>query len=180
MRAAKGGDVAAVKLLLEHGALVDLPNKDGVTPLMVAAGLGHGANPTRGRYKTDGEARECSALLIAAGAGLNGRARGQITALHSAAMQGWDETLKLLVEKGAELEAPDAKGLTPDRLRRRPLRTGVSVAGTAAAPADDRAAARLRHGSHGAATEGNAGAKTPTGSRNRCCALDGFGAVKAE
>jgi len=28
-------------------------------------------------------------------------------------MQGWDETLKLLVVKGAELEAPDAKGLTP-------------------------------------------------------------------
>ncbi len=53
------------------------------------------------------------ALLIAAGAGLNGRAAQQITALHSAAMQGWDETLKLLVEKGAELEAPDAKGLTP-------------------------------------------------------------------
>jgi uncharacterized protein len=113
MRAAKGGDVPALKLLLEYKALVDLPNEDGVTPLMVAAGMGHGANPTRGRYKTDAEAAECSRLLVEAGAGINGHSRAQLTALHSAAMQGWDETLKLLVAKGAELEAPDAKGLTP-------------------------------------------------------------------
>ena len=113
MRAAKGGDVAAVKLLLEYKALVDLPNEDGVTPMMVAAGMGHGANPTRGRYKTDAEAEECTRLLVEAGADVNGRARGQLTALHSAAMQGWDATLKLLVAKGAALEAPDSKGLTP-------------------------------------------------------------------
>jgi len=113
LRAAKGGDVAAVKLLLEHHARVDLPNDEGVTPLMVAAGMGHGANPTRGRYKTDAEGAECARLLIEAGADINGRARNQLTALHSAAMHGWDETLKLLVSKGAELEAPDAKGLTP-------------------------------------------------------------------
>jgi ankyrin repeat protein len=113
LRAAKGGDIPAVKLLLEYRALVDLPNEDGVTPLMVAAGMGHGANPTRGRYKTDAEAAECSRLLIAAGAAINGRARGQLTALHSAAMQGWDGTLKVLVEQGAELEAEESKGLTP-------------------------------------------------------------------
>jgi ankyrin repeat protein len=113
LRAAKGGDIPAVKLLLEYKALVDLPNEDGVTPLMVAAGMGHGANPTRGRYKTDAEAAECSRLLIAAGAAINGRARGQLTALHSAAMQGWDGTLKVLVDQGAELEAEESKGLTP-------------------------------------------------------------------
>jgi ankyrin repeat protein len=81
--------------------------------MMVAAGMGHGANPTRGRYKTDAEAEECTRLLVEAGADVNGRARGQLTALHSAAMQGWDATLKLLVAKGAALEAPDSKGLTP-------------------------------------------------------------------
>jgi ankyrin repeat protein len=113
MRAAKGGDVAALKLLLEYKANVDLPNEEGVTPLMVAAGMGHGANPTRGRYKTDADGAECAKLLLDAGANINGRARGQLTALHSAAMQGWDDTLKLLVARGAELEAPDARGLTP-------------------------------------------------------------------
>jgi hypothetical protein len=113
MRAAKGGDIPAVKLLLEYKALVDLSNEDGATPVMVAAGMGQGANPTRGRFKTDAEGAECARLLLEAGANINGRARGQLTALHSAAMQGWDETLKLLVVKGAELEAPDAKGLTP-------------------------------------------------------------------
>jgi ankyrin repeat protein len=113
MRAAKGGDVAAVKLLLQYQAKVDLPNEEGVTPMMVAAGMGQSSNPTRGRYKTDAEAAECTRLLVEAGASVNGRARSQLTAMHSAAMQGWDETLKLLVSRGAELEAPDAKGLTP-------------------------------------------------------------------
>ena len=113
MRAAKGGDVAAVKLLLEHKAMVELPNEDGVTPLMVAAGMGHGANPTRGRYKTDAEADECVRLLAEAGGQINARARGQRTALHAAAAHGWTETVKLLVAKGADLEAEDAAGLTP-------------------------------------------------------------------
>ncbi|MEP7313718.1 MAG: ankyrin repeat domain-containing protein, partial [Pseudomonadota bacterium] len=113
MRAAKGGDVAAVKLLLEHKAMVELPNEDGITPLMVAAGMGHGANPTRGRYKTDAEAAECVRLLVEAGGQVNARSRPQRTALHSAAAHGWTETVKLLVAKGADVEAVDSTGLTP-------------------------------------------------------------------
>ena len=113
MRAAKGGDAEAVKLLLAHKALVDLPSEEGITPLMVAAGMGHGANPTRGRYKTDADAVECVRLLEAAGAGINGRNRTKQTALHSAAAHGWSETVKFLVAKGAELEAEEAQGLTP-------------------------------------------------------------------
>ena len=113
MRAAKGGDVPSVKLLLQHHALVDLPSEEGITPLMVAAGMGHGANPTRGRYKTDAEAAECVRLLQEAGAAVNGRNRTKGTALHSAAAHGWSDTVKLLVAKGAELEAEDVQGLTP-------------------------------------------------------------------
>ena len=37
-RAARAGDVPFVELLLQHGALVDLPNNQGVTPFMAAAG----------------------------------------------------------------------------------------------------------------------------------------------
>ena len=35
---------------------------------MIAAGMGHGANPTRGRYKTDADALACARLLADAGA----------------------------------------------------------------------------------------------------------------
>ncbi len=112
MRAAKGGDVPALKLLLEYKANVDLPNEEGVTPMMVAAGMGQGANPTRGRYKTDADAAECTKLLLEAGADINGRAG----AAHRAPQRG-DAGLGRDAEaaggQGAELEAPDAKGLTP-------------------------------------------------------------------
>ncbi len=45
LRAAISVDKDAVALLLAHGALPDLPNVMGVTPLMAAAGIG----ATRGR-----------------------------------------------------------------------------------------------------------------------------------
>ena len=113
LRAAKGGDVEAVKLLLRYHANVELPTEDGITPLMAAAGMGHGANPTRGRYKTDAQGAECSRLLIEAGGKVNERARNRRTALHAAAQHGWNDTVKLLMASGAELEAEDATGLTP-------------------------------------------------------------------
>src|SRR5687768_18052402 len=40
LRAAQTFDNDVVRLLLEHGALVDLPNASGVTPFMSAAGIG--------------------------------------------------------------------------------------------------------------------------------------------
>ena len=40
LRAAQTFDNDVVRALLEHGALVDLPNASGVTPFMAAAGIG--------------------------------------------------------------------------------------------------------------------------------------------
>ncbi len=111
--AAKVGDVDSVKLLLEYHALVNLPNSEGVTPLMAAAGMGQGFNPTRGRYKTDAQAAECVRLLQAAGGGITARADDGMTALHAAAKLGWDDTVKLLVADGADLQATDRIGLRP-------------------------------------------------------------------
>ena len=37
----------AVELLLQHGAMPDLPNVMGVTPLMAAAGIGYGQGSSR-------------------------------------------------------------------------------------------------------------------------------------
>ncbi len=113
LRAAKGGDVEAVALLLEHGASHSFATEQGVTPLMAAAGQGHGANPTRGRYKTDAQAAECARLLIEAGADVDEATRTRQTPLHSAAGQGWNDTVKLLAAKGADLEAVDSSGLRP-------------------------------------------------------------------
>ena len=42
LRAARAGDAPFVELLLKHRALVDLPSKEGVTPLMAAAGVEFG------------------------------------------------------------------------------------------------------------------------------------------
>jgi ankyrin repeat protein len=114
LRAAKGGDAPAIALLLKYKADYNQANEQGVTPLMAAAGMGHGANPTRGRFKTDAQGAECARLLIEAGANVNAaQERTRQTALHAAAQQGWGATVKLLADRGAELEAPDSRGLRP-------------------------------------------------------------------
>ena len=53
LRAARGGDDKFTALLLEYHALVDLPSKEGITPLMAAAGVDYGQRVTRGRNRTD-------------------------------------------------------------------------------------------------------------------------------
>ncbi len=111
--AAKVGDVPAITLLIKYKANLELPNSTGVTPLMAAAGMGHSFNPTRGRYKTDDDALESVKLLQAAGAKINSQAMDGQTALHSAAEHGWDDTVKLLVADGADLQPKDLRGLTP-------------------------------------------------------------------
>jgi ankyrin repeat protein len=125
LRAAKAGDAPAVKLLLAHGALANLANSQGVTPLMAAVGDGHIHDPTRGRFRTEEDALECYDLLRAAGADVNaqtplGYADADLkvltpanrTALHAAASRGWNEVVKRLVADGAHLDVADSNGLT--------------------------------------------------------------------
>jgi len=71
LRAARAGDAPFVKLLLEHGALVDLPSKEGVTPLMAAAGVEFGTRVTRGRNRTPEGVLATMQLLLDAGANVN-------------------------------------------------------------------------------------------------------------
>jgi ankyrin repeat protein len=113
LHAAKVGDAKAVALLIEYKALVDLPTSTGVTPVMAAAGMGQGANPTRGRFKTDEEGAACMRLLLAAGADPNLRGPQGQTALHVAAQRGANPVVAALAEFGADLEAKDAGGKTP-------------------------------------------------------------------
>lgn len=48
--------------------------------------------------------------MIAAG---NRRATSGQTAMHGAALKGWNATIRFLAENGAELEAKDRDGKTP-------------------------------------------------------------------
>jgi uncharacterized protein len=73
LRAARGGDDKFVALLLEYHALVDLPSKENITPLMAAAGVDYGSRVTRGRNRTDEGVLATMALLIKAGADINAR-----------------------------------------------------------------------------------------------------------
>jgi ankyrin repeat protein len=73
LRAARGGDAPFVKLLLEHKALVDLPSKEGVTPLMAAAGVDFGTRVTRGRNRTTEGVLATMQLLLDGGADIHAR-----------------------------------------------------------------------------------------------------------
>ncbi|HEY4214217.1 MAG TPA: ankyrin repeat domain-containing protein [Steroidobacteraceae bacterium] len=112
LRAAKAGDVAAMKLLLAHGADPNLPTEAGVTPLMAAAGTGSLNLDTRGRYKTEAEAIAATNVLVAAGADVNARDSGGQTALHGAAGWGWNGEVKALVANNIDLLAKDSRGRT--------------------------------------------------------------------
>jgi ankyrin repeat protein len=137
LRAAKAADLPAMKALLAAGALVDLPNALGHTPLIVAAGATRGrATPTRGGNYTEAQAIEAVKLLLAAGADVNasgfkgdpGR-RGETlrctayviiedcfkgeTAMHGAALHGWLKLAEVLQQAGANPNAADSDGKTP-------------------------------------------------------------------
>jgi ankyrin repeat protein len=118
LRAAKGADLAAIRLLLAHGANPDQAQMDGVTPLMAAARVAASRADTRGEYVTQDEAIEVARLLVAAGADINARSRpgvglqGQVagrSAAEGATAWGWSKVAAALVEMGAEPPRPAAR-----------------------------------------------------------------------
>jgi ankyrin repeat protein len=135
LRAAWSTDRRAVELLLAHGALPDLPNVMGVTPLMAASGIGYGNGSSRAGVQALGPDPEANALaviemLVKAGADVNARItdtssrtaiiarpsamterEGQ-TAIFGTISRGWPRVAKLLLEQGARVDITDAKGRT--------------------------------------------------------------------
>ncbi len=115
LRAAKAGDVVVVSMLLEKGANPNLVTRNGINPLMAAAGLGTNESRMRsGRKKTEKEAHRHSLdLCLKAGVDVNAiDSKGQ-TALHGAAQKGWDQVVQYLADHDARLDVKDKKGLTP-------------------------------------------------------------------
>jgi uncharacterized protein len=136
LRAALSVDREMIDLLLGGGALPDLPNVMGVTPLMAAAGVGATRGVVVGQGPVAGSDPESSAvevigLLLRAGADVNARVtdtssrtaviarpssmtdrQGQ-TALYGAIGQNWTRVARLLIDSGARLDIQDAAGKTP-------------------------------------------------------------------
>src|SRR5262249_27503763 len=106
----KAGDTVAIRMLLDKGADANLPNKQGVTPLMAAAGTLSRDRDTRGRFKTEAEAAEAVRVLIEAGADVNAKEASGQTALHGAAFWGFTQVVQVLADHGAELYAKDRRG----------------------------------------------------------------------
>jgi ankyrin repeat protein len=139
LRAAITHDHEAMRLLLEHGAAVDLPNVMGVTPLMAAASLGvrdinFGSNRSP-RFESDADIEDrviaSLEILLAAGADINARVtdtrsrtariarisgmtdrEGQ-TGIYAAAGQGWTRVVAFMIEHGAAVDAVDELGQSP-------------------------------------------------------------------
>jgi uncharacterized protein len=116
LRASKAQDADAIKLLLEHGAIVDLPNSQGMTPTLAASGMGSNDADTRGNYYVpDIQERAIASLdlLFSHGGAINGKVgRLDQAPLHGAAFWGWNKVVEYLLSKGADINLADNRGFT--------------------------------------------------------------------
>jgi ankyrin repeat protein len=110
-RAAMSSDVEAMRILVAGGADPNLGTDSGVTPLMVAAGIGWTGNFNQNAPDSWMEAvKYCLEL----GADVNAAdSRKGYTALHGAAARGDIEMVQYLVERGARVDAINKDGNSP-------------------------------------------------------------------
>jgi uncharacterized protein len=100
--ASKTADLPYMQLLVELGADPLLPNKDGCTPLMAAAGIGTMA-PTE-EAGTEPEALAAVKFLIGLGADVNTVDKNGETAMHGAAYKSLPKMVQFLADSGARIE----------------------------------------------------------------------------
>ena len=125
-QAARYGDVPIMRALVAAGANPKYAFADGSTILIVSVGAnsGYGTGDRRERYLGPGDIAPtpeenervtyaAAAAALEMGADVNATNQAGDTALHVAATQALDSVARLLVEKGANLEAKNKRGLTP-------------------------------------------------------------------
>ena len=112
-------DVAAMKILVAAGADPKITSAEGVTPLMVAAGLGWGANASR--TVPAGWLPAVTYLTEELHADVNAHDAYNYTALHGAAYRGDNEVASYLVQHGAKLDVRSKKGQTVTDMANGPM-----------------------------------------------------------
>src|SRR5262249_46546931 len=100
--ASKTADLPFLRLLVELGADPLLPNKDGCTPLMAAAGIGCTAPDEEAG--TEPEALAAVEYLLSLGADVNTVDKNGETAMHGAAYKSLPKMVQFLAARGAKLE----------------------------------------------------------------------------
>jgi ankyrin repeat protein len=110
IRAAKTGDVAAMQLLLDHGADPRAVTKDGVTALMAAAGLGWRYGQSQ---VPESASLKAVQFCLEHAVDVNATNVTGETALHGAASRGASDVIRLLAERGAKLDIKDKRNRTP-------------------------------------------------------------------
>ena len=99
-RAAQSDDMAAMKLLVDHGADPNIPTEAGDTPLMVAAGMGWAPNFSRNAPDSWIPAVK---FCLEHGADVNATDAKGYTALHGTAFTGNNDLINFLVAHGGDV-----------------------------------------------------------------------------
>lgn len=124
--AAKFIEPEIMRALADGGADPETSINDGTTPLMAAAGMkeGNGRSAPEqdrrgislidgGRLPDDGRITEAVAAALLHAIHIDAANRNGDTALHAAALLGYDSVVRLLAQKGAKLNVKNNRGLTP-------------------------------------------------------------------
>jgi ankyrin repeat protein len=117
LMAARTGDAQLMRLLVELGADPSLPNEDGTTPLLAAAGVGTASPGEDAGLEPD--CLEAVKLALALGNDVNAVDKNGNTVMHGAAFKQMPSVVKFLAENGAKVETWNRKnvsGWTPLRI----------------------------------------------------------------
>jgi uncharacterized protein len=112
--ASRTADVQLMRLLLELGADPLLPNDDGTTPLLAAAGVG--TNSPLEEPGTEPEVMEAVKLVLERGGDINTIDKNGDTAMHGAAHKHVPSVIRFLADKGAKVQVwnqPNSAKQTP-------------------------------------------------------------------
>ncbi|HWN40445.1 MAG TPA: ankyrin repeat domain-containing protein [Gammaproteobacteria bacterium] len=108
LRAALSGDIATMRLLLEHGADPNLATQAGTTPLMAASGVNWVVAQTY--TESPQSLLEAIQLCLDHGADVNATNSMRLTALLGAANRGANDIIRMLAANGARLDVVDKEG----------------------------------------------------------------------